>query len=71
MSYQVTNEPPRYPVGHFMGDTVPAIYEVKDKIKAPDALIGMAALSAIAIACQGLIDVKLPYGRVSSTCYRL
>lgn len=41
-----------------------AIEEVQYNVQAPDALIGMSFLSTMSVACQGLIDVKLPKGEV-------
>ncbi|WP_256857177.1 DUF3987 domain-containing protein [Burkholderia cenocepacia] len=35
-----------------------------EKIKAPDALIATSFLATMSIACQGLVDVKLPFGAV-------
>ncbi|KEI33621.1 hypothetical protein AR464_04500 [Ralstonia solanacearum] len=40
------------------------IYEVMNKVKAPDALIATSFLATMSVACQGLIDVKLPIGQV-------
>lgn len=38
--------------------------EVMQRVQAPDALIGMSFLATMAIACQGLVDVRLPTGQV-------
>lgn len=55
--------PPPYPVGAFPAVIAYAIQEVLDKVKAPDALVAMSFLATMSIACQGMIDVKLPIGR--------
>lgn len=35
------------------------------KVKSPDALVATSFLATMSIACQGLIDVKLPIGQIS------
>ncbi|ONX72910.1 hypothetical protein A8F17_04925 [Burkholderia cenocepacia] len=56
--------PPAYPIYVFPSEIAKAIYEVMEKIKAPDALIATSFLATMSIACQGLVDVKLPFGAV-------
>jgi Protein of unknown function (DUF3987) len=56
--------PPPYPINAFPLEIAPAIYEVMNKVKAPDALIATSFLATMSIACQGLIDVKLPFGQI-------
>lgn len=59
-----TAMPPPYPIDAFHFLVRNAIDEVQRNVMAPDALIGMSFLSVMSIACQGLIDVKLPKGEV-------
>lgn len=56
--------PAPYPMGAFL--TVPREvgFELTRNVGAPDALIGMGLINAISMACQGLIDVKMPTGQV-------
>ena len=56
--------PPNYPLDSFLTLTRNAAHELEQNIQAPDAMIGMALISAMTTACQGLIDVKLPTGRI-------
>lgn len=58
-----SNVPP-YPLKHFHLIIHDAALEMHQNVKAPDALVGMAFLTAIAVACQGLIDVRLPTGQI-------
>lgn len=55
---------PSYPLGAFHLITREAGYELVRNVQAPDALIGMGMINAISMACQGLIDVRLPTGQV-------
>ncbi len=57
--------PPPYPINAFPEEIAAAMYEVMNKVKAPDALIATSFLATMSIACQGLIDVKLPIGQIS------
>lgn len=59
-----TRVPRRYPIDAFMAVVREAGHEVVRNVQAPDALIGMNLINAMAMACQGLIDVKLPTGQV-------
>lgn len=56
--------PAPYPIDAFLAVVRDAGRELQQNVQAPDALIGMALVSAITTACQGQIDVKLPTGRV-------
>lgn len=56
--------PAPYPLDAFHLIVKNAAEEVLHHVQAPDALIGMAFLSTMAVACQGLIDVRLPTGQV-------
>lgn len=58
------NAPAPYPLDAFHLIVKNAAEEVLHHVQAPDALIGMAFLSTMAVACQGLIDVRLPTGQV-------
>jgi hypothetical protein len=60
-----------YPIHVFPQVIRDAIIEVREKVKAPNALIAMSFLSAISIACQGLVDVKLPIGQISPVSLNL
>jgi hypothetical protein len=55
---------PPYPIEAFSVLVRAVGYEVRQNVQAPDALVGMALINAISMACQGLIDVKLPTGQV-------
>ncbi|WP_164274009.1 YfjI family protein [Stenotrophomonas sp. B1-1] len=55
---------PLYPMNAFLAVARNAGMEVSRNVQAPDALIGMSLIHAISMACQGLIDVKLPTGQV-------
>lgn len=55
---------PRYPLNAFLVVAREAGYEIFRNVQAPEALIGMSLINAISMACQGLIDVKLPTGVV-------
>lgn len=63
MSSQFFNEPP-YPMDAFLVVVREAGFEIKRNVQAPDALIGLALINAMAMACQALIKVKLPMGQV-------
>jgi hypothetical protein len=56
--------PPPYPLIDFPRIVQSAALEVCKYVQAPDALTGMAFLTAISVSCQGLIDVALPTGQV-------
>lgn len=53
-----------YPMNAFLVVARDAGNEVSRNVQAPEALIGMSLIHAISMACQGLIDVKLPTGQV-------
>lgn len=55
---------PRYPLNAFLVVARDAGYEISRNVQAPEALIGMSLINAISMACQGLIDVKLPTGLI-------
>lgn len=54
-----------YPLQAFHAVEGRAAIEVLQHVKAPDAMVGIAVLKAMTLACQGLIDVRLPTGSVS------
>ncbi|QJP18217.1 DUF3987 domain-containing protein [Stenotrophomonas maltophilia] len=56
--------PPRYPLNAFLVVAREAGIEISRNVQAPEALIGMSLIHAISMACQGLIDVKLPTGQI-------
>lgn len=56
--------PPPYPIGAFLVVVRDAGFELQRNVKAPDAMIGMSLIGAITMACQGLIEVKLPIGQI-------
>ncbi|MBU9169564.1 YfjI family protein [Burkholderia gladioli] len=64
MNGVVCNIASPYPIHSFPPEIARAIYEVMDKIKAPDALIATSFLAVMSLACQGVVDVKLPFGAV-------
>lgn len=53
-----------YPIDSLYSLISDAAREVRDNLKAPDALIGNSFLTAMSIACQGEIDVELPTGQI-------
>lgn len=55
---------PSYPLDALPRVLRLAANEVHQNIQAPDALVGMAALASLSLACQGLVDVKLPTGQI-------
>ncbi len=59
-----TNAPPLYPLSALPLVVANAAMEVHQHVKAPDALVGMAFLTALSVSCQGLIDVRLPTGQL-------
>lgn len=61
--YGATIVPP-YPLDAFLSPAKSAAYEVWQYVQAPDALVGMAMVNAISMACQGLVDVRLPTGQL-------
>ncbi|PAM64436.1 hypothetical protein CEK00_20990 [Stenotrophomonas maltophilia] len=56
--------PTQYPLNAFLVVARDAGIEILRNVQAPEALIGMSLIHAISMACQGLIDVKLPTGQV-------
>lgn len=54
----------RYPLNAFLLVARETGYEISRNVQAPEALIGMSLINAISMACQGLIDVKLPTGLI-------
>jgi hypothetical protein len=44
-----------------------AVFEAKAITQAPEAMIFLTAISAVSVASQGLINVKLPTGKVCPT----
>jgi hypothetical protein len=56
--------PPSYPMGAFLVVVRDTAFELQRNVQAPDAMIGMSLVSAITMACQGLIAVKLPIGQI-------
>ena len=64
MNNGYNHAPPPYPIAAFPIEIAEVIYEVMNKVKAPDALIATSFLATMSVACQGLIDVKLPIGQV-------
>lgn len=56
--------PRPYPTGAFLVVVREAGFELQRNVQAPDAMIGMSLASAITMACQGLIAVKLPIGQI-------
>lgn len=68
MNGLILNQPIRaqYPLNAFHQAAREAAFELLDNIQAPDALIGMAIIDAMSLACQSLIDVKLPSGKICS-----
>lgn len=55
---------PNYPLDAFHYVARETAYELARNTQAPDGLIGMGMINAISMACQGLIDVKLPTGQI-------
>jgi hypothetical protein len=56
--------PAPYPLDAFLVIVREAGFELIRNVQAPDAMVGMALINAVSMACQGLIDVKLPMGQV-------
>lgn len=56
--------PPPYPLNAFHFVVRDAALEVLQHVQAPDALTGMAFLTAMSVSCQGLIDVALPTNQI-------
>lgn len=52
-----------YPLDAFHHVAREAGFELLRNVQVPDAMIGMGLINAISMACQGLIDVKLPTGQ--------
>src|SRR3546814_12018248 len=63
MSSQYFNDAP-YPMDAFLVVVREAGFEIKRNVHAPDALIGLALINAMTMACQALIQVKLPMGQL-------
>ena len=57
--------PPPYPIDMLYDLARAAARELQYHVQAPDAIIGMAVIAAMAFACQGNVDVRLPTGKVS------
>lgn len=55
---------PEYPIEAFPLMLRLAAIELQQNTQAPAALAAMALLGATSLACQGLIDVKLPTGKI-------
>ncbi|KAF1687960.1 hypothetical protein B1992_00535 [Pseudoxanthomonas broegbernensis] len=64
MTSMFVRQTPQYPLDAFLVVARDAGHELVRNVQAPDALIGMGLINAISMACQGLIDVKLPTGQV-------
>jgi hypothetical protein len=64
----ILNQPikPPYPLNAFHLAVREAAYEVLEHTQAPDALVGMSFIHCLTMACQGLIDVKLPTGQLKA-----
>lgn len=56
--------PSPYPMDAFFVLVRETGFEIHRNVQAPDAMIGMALVSGMTMACQALIDVKLPTGQV-------
>ncbi len=54
----------QYPLHAFHSTVRNAAEEVRRHVQAPDALVGMAFLTALSVSCQGLIDIRLPSGQI-------
>lgn len=65
MNFMATR--PLYPVNSLYTPVRDAIWEVQNQVQAPDALVAVSALTAMAVACQGNVDVSLPTGLVRPT----
>lgn len=55
---------PKYPLETFHHVAREAGLELLRNVQVPDAMVGMGLINAISMACQGLIDVKLPTGQI-------
>jgi hypothetical protein len=55
---------PAYPLDVFHYVARETAHELLRNVQAPDAMVGMGLINAISMACQGLIDVKLPTGQI-------
>lgn len=64
----ILNQPikPPYPLNAFHLAVREGAYEVLENTQAPDALVGMSFIHCLTMACQGLIDVKLPTGQIKA-----
>lgn len=56
--------PQPYPLDAFHLVTRNAAVEVCDHVKAPHAMIALSFLTAMSVACMGLISVRLPTGQI-------
>lgn len=56
--------PSPYPLYAFLVIVRETGFELIRNVQAPDAMVGMALINAVSMACQSLIDVKLPMGQV-------
>ncbi|AYQ41868.1 hypothetical protein BLA9940_00029 [Burkholderia aenigmatica] len=63
MNFDLTAAPP-YPIAAFTLIIKDAIDEVWMNTQAPDALIAMEFLADMAVAAQGIYDVRLPTGQI-------
>lgn len=61
---QVSGTTSPYPLSQFYPLGANAAFEIVHYVKAPDAMVGMAVVKAMSLACQGLIDIRLPSGGV-------
>ncbi|MGY1530865.1 YfjI family protein [Luteimonas sp. A649] len=64
MNAMFSRLPPMYPMDAFLAVVRNAGHEIIRNVQAPDALVGMSLINAMSMACQALIDVKLPTGQV-------
>lgn len=56
--------PAQYPLNEFPSLVREAGYELVRNVQAPNAMVGMTLINAVSMACQSLIDVKLPTGQI-------
>ena len=62
---------PKYPLETFHHVAREAGLELLRNVQVPDAMVGMGLINAISMACQGLIDVKLPTGQIKPVTQNL
>lgn len=53
-----------YPIAAFHLMIADAANEVIRNVQVPDAMVGMAMLTAMSVTCQGLVDAQLPTGLI-------